>query len=212
MPRFLQFGDKAFGLPDVQALLDDALGGELLILFVGKAEDDLGMSNREASFADKILDDLRQFQQPHRIGHHRTAFADFDGNFLLRELELPGQLFVAMRFLDGIEIFTLKIFDERQFEHRAVVGFAGDDGHFGQLQELRRAPAAFAGNQFKKTASLAHNERLHDALFADGIGQFTQRLGRKILARLQRTRADAVQGYALHVLACVGHKRRGRGG
>ena len=29
------------------------------------------------------------------------------GDFLLRELELPGQLFVTVRFLDGVEIFAL---------------------------------------------------------------------------------------------------------
>ena len=103
-----------------------------------------------------------------------------------------------------------KIFDERQFEHRAVVGFAGDDGHFRQLQQLRRAPAAFAGDQFKKTAAFAHDERLHDALFADGIGQFAQRLGGKILARLERAGADAVQRHALHALARVGRGRRDR--
>ena len=130
------------------------------------------------------------------------------GDFLLRELELPGQLFVTVRFLDGVEVFALQIFDERQFQHRAVVGLADDDGHFGQLQELRGAPAAFAGNQFKMAVPLAHNERLHDALFADGIGQFAQRLGGKILARLERTRADPVQRHALHALARVG---RGRG-
>ena len=103
-----------------------------------------------------------------------------------------------------------KIFDERQFEHRPVIGLADDDGHFGQLQKLCRAPAAFARNQFKMTAALAHNERLHNALFADGIGQFTQRLGGKILARLQRTRANPVQRHALHAFVQVGRGSRGR--
>ena len=104
-----------------------------------------------------------------------------------------------------------KIFDERQFEHRAVVGLADDDGHFGQLQKLRRAPAAFAGDQFKLAAALAHDERLDNALFADRIGQFAQRLGGKILARLQRTRTDPVQRHALHALVRVGRGRRNHG-
>jgi hypothetical protein len=38
-----------------------------------------------------------------------------------------------------------KIFDERQFQHRAVVGLAGDDGHFRQFSSCaarqRRSPA-----------------------------------------------------------------------
>src|ERR1019366_8619456 len=103
----LQFGHQTLGLPDVQALLDDAFGGELLFFIVGKTENDLGVANRKPPFADKILNDLRQFQQAQRIGHHRAAFAEFERDFLLRELKLTGQLFVTMRFLDGVEIFAL---------------------------------------------------------------------------------------------------------
>ncbi len=208
----LQFGHQTLGLPDVQAFLDDAFGGELLLFLVGDAENDLGMADRQPALADIILDDWRQFQQPHGVGHHRAAFADLDRNFLLGELELPGQLLVTMRFLDGVEVFTLQVFDERQFQHRPVVGFAGDDGDFRQLQQLGGAPAAFAGNQFKKTASLADDERLHDALFADGIGQFAQGLGGKILARLERAGADAVQRHALHALAGIRRGCRGMTG
>ena len=129
------------------------------------------------------------------------------GDFLLRELELFGQLRVAVRFLDGVQVFALQIFDQREFQHRAVVGLADDDRDFRQLEELRRAPAAFAGDQFKKSAALAHDERLDDALFADGIGQFPQGLVGKFLARLERGGADAIQRHALHALAVV---RRGR--
>ena len=114
-----------------------------------------------------------------------------------------------MRLLDGVQVFALQIFDERQLQHRAVVRLAGDDGNLRQIQKLRRAPAAFAGDQFKKTATLAHDERLDDALFADGIGQFAQRLVGEILARLERAGADAVQRHALDVFAQIG---RGRGG
>ena len=156
----------------------------------------------------------RQFQQAQRVGHHGAALADFGGDFLLRELKLLGQLRVAVRFFDGVEIFALEIFDERQFEHRAVVGLADDDGHFRQLQQLRGAPAAFAGNQFKITVAFAHDERLHDALFADGIGQFAQRFGGKILARLERAGTNAVERHALHAFARVGRgcgsRSRGR--
>ena len=34
-PR-LQFGDQTLGLPDVQAFLDDAFGGEFLLFLVGQ--------------------------------------------------------------------------------------------------------------------------------------------------------------------------------
>jgi len=156
----------------------------------------------------RILKGRRQFQQPQRIGDHGAAFADLAGNLLLGELELFGELRVAVRLLNGIEVFALQIFDEGQFEHGAVIGLADNDGRLGQLQQLRGAPAAFAGDQFKITIALAHDERLDDALFADGIGQFAQRLGGEILARLERAGPDAVEGHALHPFAQVGRGGR----
>jgi hypothetical protein len=67
------------------------------------------------------------------------------GDFLLRELKLFRELRVAVRLLDRVEIFALQIFDERQFQHRAVVGLAGDDGNLRQIQSCaarqRRSPA-----------------------------------------------------------------------
>ena len=75
-----------------------------------RSENDLGVADRQPSFADEILDDRRQFQQPQRIGHHRAALADLDGDFLLRELKLFGQLRVTVRFLDGVEVFALQDF------------------------------------------------------------------------------------------------------
>jgi hypothetical protein len=51
-----------------------------------------------------------------------------------------------MRFLDGIQIFALKIFYQGQFQNRAVIGFADNDRHFEQPQHSRRTPSPFAGN------------------------------------------------------------------
>ena len=92
---------------------------------LGQSENDLGVADRKPAVADEILDGQRQFQQAQGIGHHGAALADLAGDFLLRELELLGELRVAVGFLDGVEIFALEIFDERQFEHRAVVGLRG---------------------------------------------------------------------------------------
>ncbi len=74
----------------------------------------------------------------------------FERDLFLRELKLFRQLRVTVGLFNRIQIFALQIFDEREFQNRAVVRFARDDGNFRQLQKLRRAPAAFAGDQFKK--------------------------------------------------------------
>ena len=146
----MQFGNQTFRLPDIQTFLDDALGGEFLVFFVGKSENHFRMADGNPSFADKFLNRVRQFYQPQRIRDGGAALADFSGDFFLRELKLFRQLRVAVSLFNRIEIFALKIFDERQFQNRAVIGFARDDGNFRQVQKLRCAPAAFARDQFKK--------------------------------------------------------------
>jgi len=68
---FLQFGNKAFGLPDIQTVLDDALCGELLVLLIHQSENDFCVANRKTPFPDKFLNGFRQFQS--RIAFATTA-------------------------------------------------------------------------------------------------------------------------------------------
>ena len=79
----------------------------------------------------------------------------------------------------------------------------------GQAEQLGGAPAALAGDQLEMIVFEADDERLNDALFLDGVGQFTEGFGGKILARLPRGGADAGNGNALDGF---GGRRRVRGG
>ena len=97
----LQFGDQAFRLADVQAFLDDALGGEVLIFFIGQTENHFRVADGNPAFAHKFLHRRRQFQQARGVGHHGAAFADLERDFFLRELKLFRELRVTVRFFDA---------------------------------------------------------------------------------------------------------------
>ena len=101
-----------------------------------KTENDFGVTDREASFAEESLNVRRQFQEPQRVGDDGAALADLGGDEFLRELKLADELRVAERFFDGVEVFALEVFDERHLEHGAVVGLADDDGNFGQARRV----------------------------------------------------------------------------
>ena len=141
----LPFGDQPFRLADVQRFLDNAFSGELLALFVRETENHFGVADGELAVANEVLHARWQFKETQSIGDDGAALADLGGNFLLRELKLLGQLRVAERFFNGIEIFALEVFDEGQFENGAVIGFARDDGDFGRFRSWaarqRRSPA-----------------------------------------------------------------------
>ena len=59
-----------------------------------------------------------------------------------------------MRFFDRVQVFALQILDEREFEHLLVACRAHDDRRFDQADLLRRAPAAFAGDDFEMPRGL----------------------------------------------------------
>ncbi|SPE61253.1 hypothetical protein SBV1_620025 [Verrucomicrobia bacterium] len=204
----LQAGNKSLGLPHVEAVLEDALGGECLLFLAVQAEDDFGMAHGNAALPQISLQAGRQFQQAQRVGDDCAALTHLGGGFLLGELELPDELGITLGLLDGVKVFALQVFDEGQLEHRAVIGLTNDHGDLAQAQQLGRAPAAFTGNKFQMAVALADNQGLNDALFPDRIGQLAERLRRKVLARLKRAGADTVQRHALNLLACHGWRGR----
>src|ERR1043166_9227736 len=181
----LQPDDQTLSLTDIESILDDALGRQILLLLVGEAENHFGVAHRQTPLAEVSLNGRSQFEQAQGICHGRAAFADFEGDFLLRELKLLHQLRVALGLFHRIEVFALEILDERQFEHCPVIGCAKNDRHLRQTQQLGGPPAAFAGDELEVAVALAHDEGLDDALFRDRIGQFAEGLRRKVFARLK---------------------------
>ena len=113
----------------------------------------------------------------------------------------PG---VGFGFLDGIQVFALEVFDERHFQHIAVTGGADDDGDFRQPEADAGAPPALAGNQLKAAVYFADDQRLNDAVLADGLDQFGQRFFAQVFARLQRTWEERVERDSAHHLARSG--------
>ena len=78
----------------------------------------------------------------------------------------------------------------------AVVGLPHDDGDFGQAEQLGGAPATFAGDEFQVAVALPHDQRLHNALLLDRVGQLAQRFRGEVLAGLQGAGANAIErGY-----------------
>ena len=95
-----------------------------------------------------------------------------------------NQTLHAVRLVDGVEVFALDVFDQRHRRHRVVGHFAHQHRHLVEPRHLRGAPAAFTGDNFMAARDFTHQDRLHQPLCADGIGQFLQRLAVHLGARL----------------------------
>src|ERR1700743_968064 len=121
------------------------------------------------------------------------AFADDLGDLVLAAFEFVGERVIALRLLHRVQIFTLHIFDDRNFERVAVADFDGHDRNFMQTGELRGTPAPFAGDDLKpvrRALDCAHHDRLDHAVLLDRVGEFAQLGFSKLAARVARIRLD----------------------
>ena len=96
-----------------------------------------------------------------------------------------------MRFFNGIQVFALEVFDQRHLEHLFIGRFAHDDRHDIDLGDLRRAPTAFAGDEFVFVViRRPRHEWLNEAGGSQRNGEVFQRRAIKIFARLGRAWLD----------------------
>ena len=126
------------------------------------------MTGRDAAFLEEILDWLFELEQADSIGDCRAIFAAALGDLLLREVKFVNEALKGVRLLDGVEVLTLEVFDQRHLQSHFLRDVAHDDGNAKQSGALRGAPAAFAGNQLEAAGNSADDERLNDAAGMDG--------------------------------------------
>ena len=77
-----------------------------------------------------------------------AAFTDDLGNLFLAIAEFFQQSAVALGFFQRVEVGALDILDDRDLQRLGVARLDDDDRDFVQAGALRRAPAAFAGDDF----------------------------------------------------------------
>ena len=185
--------DELFGFADAQAVANDFLRCDFLGISVSDSENRSRMTKGEEAVADVILDVGMELEEAKEIRDGGAVLADFSGGFLLRQGKIFDELAVAEGLFDGIEIFALKVFDEREFEDFSVVRFADQDRQFSETRKLSRSPAALAGDEFVFAISAADYGRLENALLADRVGQFFDRFLGEIFARLERAGGQFAQ-------------------
>src|SRR3546814_11841602 len=104
---------------------------------------------------------------------YTTLFRSADGNF------------------NGVQILTLNILDQRQFQHTPVIGQTYISRNFLKPGHARGPQPAFPGNQLiKPIPRLPYRYRLNDPLQTDGIRQFLKGSFVEIVPGLERVGLD----------------------
>ena len=194
-------GDQGLGRADGKTIFENLRGNRALFLRGAQTEKRFGMADTEAPLHEMALHFGVEIEQTHGVGHRGAALADFARDVFLLEFEFVGQPRVGLSFFDRIQIGALQVFHQRKLKHFEVGRLTDDDGNFFQSGLTRGAPATFARDELEETANLADNERLDDAVLADGIDQLGEQFGSEIGTRLQRAGHDPRERDALHAIA-----------
>ena len=187
---------------------DDLIGGEELGILILDGKNGFGMANGEAALGDEQLHIAVEIEQAHGIGDAGAGLADTAGDLVLFEGEFLGKAHVAFGFFHGIEVLALEVLDEGHLEHIAVGGLTLDDGHGGESEFAGSTPAAFAGDELELAIHGAHDERLDDAVLADGLDEVVQRGFAELEAWLQGTGHHHVERDIAHALEILRRDRR----
>ncbi len=176
-----------------QVLLEDAAGERLGVL---AADQRAGVAGGELAGPDQGLHALGQLQQPQRVGEMAAALADGVGDVLLGVAEALDQLVVAGRLLDRVEVLALHVLDHGELGDLLVGEVAHDDGHGVERRLLRRAPAPLAGDDLVAAAVRvgAGDDRLHQALGAQRVGEIDELEVVEVLARVEAAGVQLVDG------------------
>src|SRR3989338_3397609 len=150
---------------------------------------------------DGTLHVLGQGEQAERVRDIFAALADFRRAFGMRDTELVDELLERFRAVDGVEVFSLKILDDGEFELGEItIALAYNHRYLPQAREPTRAQAPFACDKLVYALEAvrlldfraAHHQGLQDAVLADALGERLQPFLAEVFARLVGVRHDAL--------------------
>ena len=150
------------------------------------------VARRDFAFFDPIEQRLFERKQADRIRNGGAVLPCSGSHFILREVKFLHQAVECARLLDGIEIFALDVFYERELERLLIAYFAQYGRHAQKLRALRGAPSPLSRDELVSRADLSHDQRLNDSAGANGLRQFFERRFRKSRPRLVRAGIDQV--------------------
>jgi hypothetical protein len=110
------------------------------------------------------------------VGDCGSVFTGSFGNLFVVEPEFKYQSLVGFGYFEGVEVFSLDVLDQGDFEEVVISDVGEDDWHFGKASELGSAETSFAGHQLDGSVHVPNDEGLNDAVGADGLTKFVEGL------------------------------------
>jgi hypothetical protein len=210
----LPLAHHLLGLPDAQPAPGDLVGDLLHHALVGGAEERAGVPLGEVAPDHHAAHPRRELQQAKAVGDRRAVLLHEARERLVRVGVLADEPIEGLGQLDGVEIFSLDVLDQRQLERLGRRDVLDDDLDLGEPGLLRRPPAALAGDDLVALGApgdAPDDDGLDQAVVADRGGQLLEGELVEPLPRLPLGRDDLVDRAEEHVALERGARRRGGG-
>src|SRR5215813_13643677 len=102
------------------------------------------------------------------------------------------QAIQCLRHFYRIEVLTLDVLDQADFEQMIGRRVLDNNGYLGQTRHARRPPATLSGDQLEAVAVLPHDQRLNDSVRFNRLCKLPQSIRLKDRTGLNRVRVDSV--------------------
>src|SRR5690606_7569984 len=188
--------DRPLRVADAPALLADLVRKLELDGRRRHAEERPGMAHVELAPLEHPADGLRQLEEPQQVDDGHARAADGLRDLRVGHVELLDQALQRARLLERVQVLALDVLDQGHRDRGLVRDVADDGRHDLEARHLRGPPAPLAGDDLVADLAAAvaqrpHDDRLHDALRADRLGELGQGLlahvdARLVLAALQQ--------------------------
>ncbi len=132
-----------------------------------------------------------------------ARLADQLADRILAMTMICDERFIALGFLDRVQILPLDILDQRDLGHRRIAVVADQRRDRMNLRPLRRSPATLAGDDLETVTDAAHQDRLDHAMLGDRFGKLVEAILVEMLARLQGVGANPRNGDRLDSVAAT---------
>src|SRR3954454_21820929 len=94
-----------------------------------------------------MLDGRREAEQPECVRDRRTALADAVGYLFVRQLEVVDQLLESGRFLQGGQILSMQVLDQRLLDDCKIIGAPNQGRNRRQTGAAGGTPPSLTGDQ-----------------------------------------------------------------
>ena len=143
------------------------------------------MSSGENAALHHVGNRCAQIQKTEGIGNRRTRLPDACRRLFLGQRIILHQFLITACFFHRIQIFTLKVFHQRQFRDALIIRVKNADRNLRQSRQPGRTPAPFSRDDLIiSRVQPADNDRLNQAVPGNGCGEILQPFFIKMISGL----------------------------